>query len=36
MELGGRVSFDYIAREQNQEADALVNRALDKYMKGNK
>ena len=26
---GGKVSFQYIPREQNQEADRLVNQALD-------
>ena len=30
MELGGAVSFKHIPREENKEADKLVNRALDK------
>lgn len=29
LKLGGKVSFQYIPREQNQEADRLVNQALD-------
>ncbi|MEI6040254.1 MAG: ribonuclease HI family protein [Candidatus Berkelbacteria bacterium] len=32
--LGGKVSFTHIPREQNKDADALVNMALDKQMKG--
>jgi len=30
MALGGKVSFHYIPREENKEADRLVNEALDK------
>lgn len=30
MDLGGKVSFRYIPREENVEADKLVNQALDK------
>lgn len=30
MKLGGNVSFSHIRREQNKEADLLVNRAIDK------
>jgi len=30
MKLGGKISFQYIPREQNKEADRLVNRAIDK------
>lgn len=30
LKLGGKVSFQYIPREQNQEADRLVNEALDR------
>jgi len=33
MALGGKVTFKYIPREQNQEADKLVNLALDKEAK---
>ena len=33
MKLGGRVSFQYIPREQNKEADRLVNKAIDKATK---
>lgn len=33
MVLGGRVSFQYIPREQNKEADKLVNLAIDKGIK---
>jgi len=29
MQLGGKVTFKYIPREQNAEADRLVNEALD-------
>lgn len=36
LELGGKVNFKYIPREQNQEADTLVNMALDQQLKGNK
>lgn len=36
MKLGGRVSFQYIPRAENAEADALVNKALDKQTKGDK
>jgi ribonuclease HI len=32
--LGGKVSFTHVRREQNKDADALVNMALDKQMKG--
>lgn len=32
--LGGKVSFTHIRREQNAEADRLVNLALDKHQKG--
>ena len=32
-ELGDNISFDYIPREKNQEADALVNKALDAHLK---
>lgn len=32
MDLGGKVSFAYVPREENKEADALVNRALDERM----
>ena len=31
MKLGGKVTFKYIPREQNKEADKLVNKALDNY-----
>lgn len=30
MQLGGKVTFKYIPRDQNKEADRLVNEALDK------
>lgn len=33
MALGGKVSFRYIPREQNKEADKLVNDAIDKRRK---
>ncbi len=33
LKLGGRVSFKYIPREQNKEADRLVNQALDEAEK---
>ncbi len=36
MDLGGKVTFNYVPREQNKEADALVNLALDNHMKGDK
>ncbi len=29
MELGGAITFAHVPREQNKEADALVNEALD-------
>ena len=29
-ELGGRITFRYISREKNKEADRLVNQAIDK------
>lgn len=29
MTLGGKISFKYIPREKNREADKLVNKALD-------
>lgn len=32
--LGAKVSFSYIPRAENKEADALVNKALDKHQKG--
>lgn len=32
MELGGNVSFEYIPREENEEADKLVNEAIDKHL----
>ena len=35
MQLGGRVTFSYIPREQNKIADKLVNAAIDKATKGN-
>lgn len=31
MALGGRVSFKYIPRGQNKEADKLVNKAIDEH-----
>lgn len=34
MDLGGKVGFTHIPREQNKDADALVNMALDKQTKG--
>ena len=33
MALGGKVSFKYIPREKNKEADKLVNEAIDKRSK---
>ena len=36
MELGGKVSFKHIPREKNKEADALVNNAIDDYIKKSK
>ena len=30
MKLGGKITFQYIPREKNKEADQLVNDALDK------
>ena len=37
MALGGKVTFKYIPREQNKEADRLVNEAIDKHeIKSNK
>ncbi len=36
MKVGGKVTFQYIPREQNHEADKLVNLALDKHAKGEK
>lgn len=30
VELGGRVSFTHVPREQNKEADRMVNAALDR------
>ena len=36
MDLGGIVSFTHIPREENCEADALVNKALDNQLKGDK
>lgn len=36
MQLGGRIQFKYISREENKEADRLVNEAIDqKMVKGN-
>ena len=32
-ELGGKVTFKYIPREENKDADTLVNRALDEKSK---
>lgn len=32
MELGGNVSFKHIPREENKEADKLVNEAIDKHL----
>lgn len=34
VELGGNVSFVHIPREQNKEADRMVNEALDAEQKG--
>jgi len=34
MALGGRVTFQYVPRAQNHHADSLVNKALDKHLKG--
>ncbi|OGZ44176.1 MAG: hypothetical protein A3J55_04200 [Candidatus Ryanbacteria bacterium RIFCSPHIGHO2_02_FULL_45_17b] len=34
VELGGNVSFTHIPREQNKEADRMVNEALDAEQKG--
>jgi len=37
MALGGKVTFKYIPREQNQEADRLVNEIIDRHQsKANK
>ncbi len=33
MSLGGKVTFKYIPREQNKEADKLVNKAIDEATK---
>ncbi len=33
MQLGGKVTFKYIPRQQNKEADKLVNKALDEVVK---
>lgn len=33
MELGGNISFKHIPREENKEADKLVNEAIDKGIK---
>jgi len=33
MELGGKVTFKYIPREENTAADKLVNMAIDKAIK---
>lgn len=33
MSLGGKVIFKYIPREQNKEADRLVNKAIDEHLK---
>jgi len=35
MEFGGKVSFNHIPREQNTEADRLVNEAIDEAVKSN-
>lgn len=35
IELGGKVTFTHIRREQNKVADKLVNKALDKEIKSN-
>ncbi len=32
MALGGKISFKYIPREKNKEADKLVNKAIDESM----
>lgn len=34
MKVGGSATFMHIRREKNKEADKLVNKALDKQMKG--
>lgn len=34
IKLGGNVSFNHVPREQNAEADKLVNKALDNQLKG--
>lgn len=34
VELGGNISFVHISREQNKEADRMVNEALDAEQKG--
>jgi len=34
VELGGKVSFIHVPREQNKEADRMVNEALDAEQKG--
>lgn len=36
IKLGGQVSFMYIPREKNKEADRLVNQAIDKHDKHDK
>ena len=36
LKIGGRVTFEFIPREKNKEADKLVNQAIDKHLKGNK
>lgn len=33
-DLGGQATFTHIPREQNKEADLLVNLALDQFLKG--
>ena len=32
MKLGGRITFSSIPREQNKEADRLVNKAIDNHL----
>lgn len=33
MKLGGAVTFSFVPREKNTEADTLVNEAIDKHVK---
>jgi len=35
MQLGGKVTFKFIPREQNKEADKLVNQVIDTAVKSN-